>query len=230
MCPEESNDEKLDFLKNFIKPDAEKNTINPIIRYDTTTFLRDLLVRNTNIASHESPQSSQVSVWWESAKKDGRLTEIRMNEEVTIPINADRPVFYTGGLHGCLVYLEVDPDNKTARFGHIDTTQAAKRFQEWQQLATKKHSVLLVPDIPPFQKLTGEHVYKYDLNLNFTPDGFAEGMALQESPHLQSACVYLEMNDQSVTGYLNAFERVQNAKWPPTYLPKHIAKSLNFKW
>jgi len=55
-------------------------------------------------------------------------------------------------------------------------------------------------------------------------------MALQESPELQSACIYLERGENGkFEGYINAFERKLNAKWYVSYLPTHIAHKIQLQ-
>ncbi|MFW5719799.1 MAG: hypothetical protein ACOCXT_02105 [Candidatus Dojkabacteria bacterium] len=213
---------------NIEKPDKSPDYQKLISKIDFSSPLTRFIIPDVGLTQDKQP-IGQIQAWRESAKNSGNLVQVSMNEEQTGKIKEGANVFYTNGLHGCVVYLSLDSEGNYG-FGHIDTVKAAQRLTEWQDIAESGQGILLVPDIPEFESLEGGNVTKYKLTTDFIPDSFAEGMALQESPDLQSACIFLKREtDGGFSGYINAFERTYNAKWHLPYLPSHIASKIELK-
>lgn len=99
---------------------------------------------------------SPIEIWKDMAEKQGYLVAIRMHEEVSGTIEGDKIVFYTNGLHGCVVYLEINGNNYS--FGHVPTDFAAKRLDERNSIANNPGGLLLMPDIPEFNEISGTNV------------------------------------------------------------------------
>lgn len=182
---------------------------------------------NFDTAKFETPESqsrSQIEIWRSKAESEGELTQVVMNEEKSVPQSGTH-CFFTNGLHGCGVFVELK--DGTAHFGHLDAKKLMQDIERFKDMGESSSSLILIPDIPELNSIQGSSVIRYHLELNYSPDGFAEGMALQESPHLQSACVVLERQPEGgYSGYINAFERTMNAKWYISGLPQQVAQKI----
>lgn len=209
----------MDDRKHEVETDIDlKTDLSAFISRDLKPIFRDM--------KSSPPQLlGQIQIWRSLAEKNNTLVQAEMNDEISGQIVTDELVFYTNGLHGCVVFLELKDGNY--KFGHIQPVLATTRIDEWKKLGENSNGILLMPNIPEFNGISGDNVIKYNLEMNFTPDSFAEGMALHESPEIQSACIYIKADEEGhYSGYINAFERTINAKWYVPYLPTHVAKRI----